>query len=84
MDNKSSPLHILCTRDSLHIKRHTQTKKRDKKSYFVKMETIKSGVAIYTPDKIHLKKMTKQNRNRLTDKENILMIARWEEGWRDG
>ena len=30
------------------------------------------------------KKQSKQNRNRITQTENVLMVATWEGGWEDG
>ena len=29
-------------------------------------------------------KINQQNRNRIIDKENILMVAKWEGGWGNG
>ena len=53
MDNKAIPLHILSTRDSLQIKRHTETESKEmEKDISWKWKQKKTGVAILTLDKI--------------------------------
>ena len=34
--------------------------------------------------KTESKETNKQNRNRIVDTNNVLTVARWERGWRDG
>ena len=44
-------------------------------------------MAIHIYQQLNLKKKiqaNKQNRNRIIDSENVLMVARWEGGWEDG
>ena len=50
----------------------------------MKIKNLNNKMAIYTyVSTIESKKTkaNKQNRNRIIDTENILIVARWEDGW---
>ena len=59
MDKKIRPSYTMSTRDLLQLERYTEAKRKDGKSYFIKMKTNKkkrkAGVAIFIPDKINFK-----------------------------
>ena len=38
----------------------------------------------YLPTTDSKKQNKEQNRNRIIDAENVLMVARWERGWENG
>ena len=55
MNKKTRPLYMLPTRDPLYIKRHTDSKERDGKRYFMQIVTQKAGGATCMLDKTGFK-----------------------------
>ena len=90
MNKKIRPLHRFPTRDSLQIKRHTQTTRKGMEKDIdlmdledIALNEISQMKTNVTRFHIHVESK-EQNKQHTTDTETILRATKWDGVWGDG